>query len=58
MTQKIESKVEMIQRSAARLVKGLYMEPRNEVWSGFMKNEVQLCQDRLAELKELLESMK
>jgi len=58
MTQEIERSVELIQRSAARLVKGLHMEPRNEVWLAFMKNEVQLCQDRLAELKELLESMK
>ena len=58
MTQEIERSVELIQRSAARLVKGLYMESRNEVWLGFMKNEVQVCQDRLAELKELLESMK
>ena len=58
MTQEIEGKVELIQRSAARLVDGLYMEPRKAVWLAFMKKEVQVCQDRLAELKELLESTK
>jgi len=54
----LERKVEMIQRSAVRLVAGLNIQPRSTMWVIFMKREVQLCLDRLTELMELLEQVK
>jgi hypothetical protein len=54
----LERKVEMIQRSAVRLVAGLKIQPRSTMWVIFMKREVQLCLDRLTELMELLEQVK
>ena len=54
----LERKVEMIQRSAVRLVAGLNIQPRSTMWVIFMKREVQLCLDQLTELMELLEQVK